>query len=149
MTCTGSQASVTAVWAASGVQDNSRHWRWPPELMQVLPAACELGGRSSYCGPTRVLTCFPAVIPCLSGRPRLLPGLSQVWCTAPSPLSRVWPLKPEPRFPALTYPTGEWTAVLAGACQLALTLLEGLSLFCAHCTCCCPGLPGSEALCPC
>ena len=84
MTCAGSQAAVTAVWAASGVQDNSRHWRWPPELMQVLPAACELGGRSSYCGPTRILTCFPAVVPCLSGRPGLLLD-PQVWRTAPCP----------------------------------------------------------------
>ena len=61
------------------------HLGWPLELMQVLSAACELGERSSYCGPTLVLACFPTMIPYLSGRPRLLPGLPQVWCTTPYP----------------------------------------------------------------
>ena len=112
--------------------------------------------RSFYVRPGSLLVHPPTMIPCLSGGPRLLLGLPQLWHTTlwspqavftqPTPISpwgltsKAWAAVPS----AHLHWQSSGQASEAGECSSALTFCVGLSPFHPPHTCSCVLLWGSE-----
>ena len=117
-------------------------WAWRKKLLlwadscpRMLPNNDPLSvwqAQASCWTPSGVMHCTLSPSGSLHTTPILSPGCDH-WSLSLS-------TQPSPT------PVGKWTAILAGECQLALTLIEGLSQLCPQYTCCCPVLQGSEAL---